>query len=322
MLTVAMRFDDSFVKYAFPAAGGFAVMHAFVPPHPGPVTAAGMFGANVGVLLFYSIIVAIPTWYLGSYLYAQFLAKRFKLDIPKMLGAKSDIPEDKKPSFRLVLSILLLPLFLISIETVTSSLVVDGYMSENNPMFIIGKLIGKTPIALLITVLYSIFLFRKKQGSKELEKLCDDALAPICSVILVTGAGGMFGAVLRAGGVGDAIASALSSTGLPIIIFAFLIATALRLAQGSSTVVVTTTAALLAPMVNNNPDISQSMACLIIIAIGCGATVLSHVNDSGFWLVSKLFGMDVKTTLKTWTVMDTLIGGFGFFITLLLSYLV
>lgn len=137
--------------------------------------------------------------------------------------------------------------------------------------------------------------------------MIDEALGPICSIILITGAGGMFGGVLRASGIGQALTESLSGMGLSLILQAFLIATALRVAQGSATVSLTTTAGLISAQVSAEGLSNPQIACLVF-AIAAGATVLSHVNDSGFWLVSRFFGMDVLTTLKTWTVLETTLG--------------
>ena len=140
----------------------------------------------------------------------------------------------------------------------------------------------------------------------------DGALGPVCAIILVTGAGGMFGGVLRASGIGQALAGSLDALGLPLIVAAFLVATALRVAQGSATVALTTTAGLLAPTVAATTGLTSLDLCFLVIAIACGSTVLSHVNNSGFWLVGRFLEMDEKTTLKTWTVMETLLGCIGF----------
>jgi GntP family gluconate:H+ symporter len=136
-------------------------------------------------------------------------------------------------------------------------------------------------------------------------------LGPVCSVILITGAGGMFGGVLRASGIGNALADVLGSLGIPLILAGFLISAILRIAQGSATVALTTTAGLIAPAVATAGLTGMQVAALVI-AVAAGSVVVSHVNDSGFWLVGRFFGMDVKTTLKTWTVMETLIGVMGF----------
>jgi GntP family gluconate:H+ symporter len=147
----------------------------------------------------------------------------------------------------------------------------------------------------------------------------NSALGPVCAIILITGAGGMFGGVLRASGIGQALADVLSDIGLPVIVAAFVISVLLRVAQGSATVALTTAAGLVAPVVEASDSLSASDLALVVIAIAAGATVLSHVNDSGFWLVSRFFGMDEKTTLQTWTVMETLLGTIGFVLALVLS---
>jgi GntP family gluconate:H+ symporter len=170
-------------------------------------------------------------------------------------------------------------------------------------------LLGQTPVALLITVLVAIWALGLRSGRSrsEVESVLNDALGPICAIILITGAGGMFGGVLRYSGIGAALSDSLADLGLPLIVSAFVIATILRVAQGSATVALTTTAGLLSAAVAD-ADPSSLQLVALVLAIAAGATVLSHVNDSGFWLVSRFFGMDVKTTLRTWTVMETTLG--------------
>jgi GntP family gluconate:H+ symporter len=137
--------------------------------------------------------------------------------------------------------------------------------------------------------------------------IVDGALAPVCSIILITGAGGMFGGILELSGIGDALSGSLKDLGLPLVVQAFVIATLLRVAQGSATVALTTTSGLLAGAVAD-AHLGDVQIALLVVAVAAGATVLSHLNDSGFWLVSRFFGMDEKTTLKTWTVMETTLG--------------
>ena len=313
IFSVAKQFGGSTLKYAFPAAGAFAVMHALVPPHPGPVAAAELLGANIGLLVIVGLIIALPTWYLGAYLYGLYAGKKFDIKLPSsFLGAVEADPNHKPPSFGMVLTILLMPLVLIFLETGLNTAIVLGWVAKDDTLVNFLRMLGKTPVALLITVFFSLMVFSRQHSLKHLEKICDGALGPICGIILVTGAGGMFGGVLRASGIGDALAGVLSDTGMPVIVAAFVIATALRVAQGSATVALTTTAALVAPMVHATTGISQLDLCFIVVAIAGGATVLSHVNDSGFWLVGRFLEMDEKTTLKTWTVMETLLGGLAF----------
>ncbi|MCH7373408.1 MULTISPECIES: GntP family permease [Aeromonas] len=321
IFSVAKQFGGSVLKYALPSAGAFAVMHAFMPPHPGPVAASELLGANIGLLTIVGLLVAIPTWYLGAYLYGLWAGKKFDLPLPPSFTDPAAIPAGQLPSFGQVISILLLPLALIFMDTGLNTLGAMGMVDKSADWVNILRMVGKTPVALLITLLYAVWLFRKQQGKVQLEKFCNDALAPVCAVILVTGAGGMFGGVLRASGIGAALADVLSDTGMPVILAAFLVSTALRVAQGSATVALTTTAALMAPMVAATPGLSELDLTFIVIAIAGGATVLSHFNDSGFWLVGRFLNMDVKTTLKTWTVMETLLGTIAFLIVALASML-
>jgi GntP family gluconate:H+ symporter len=318
ILSVAKRFKGSILLYALPAAGAFAVMHALVPPHPGPVVAADLLGASIGHLIFWGILVALPTWYVGSYLFANWIAPKFNISAPDLFG-QTEVNEHELPKLSKVLFILLLPLVLIFLNTGINTYLVANNISQTPPILELLSTLGQTPIALLITLLCCLLMFSPSLGRQKVHDLSNDALAPICAIILVTGAGGMFGGVLRATGIGNALSLMLNDTGMPIIIAAFVIAASLRVAQGSATVALTTTAALVAPMLANQTNLSQADLCFIVIAIAGGASVLSHFNDSGFWLVSRLFGMDEKTTLRTWTPMVTLIGVCAFILAFLLS---
>ena len=324
IFSVAKQFGGSVIRYAFPAAGAFAVMHAFLPPHPGPVAAGDLLGANIGLLVLVGLICAIPTWYISAYLFGTYLGKKIHLDLPKAFlnaNAISETATQNPPSFGKVLLILLLPLCLIMLDTGLNTLSVAKVIDGSQLWVETLRFFGKTPIALLITLIVAIILLKGQRSYEQIEKICDNALGPICSIVLVTGAGGMFGGVLRASGIGDVLAEMLSDTGMPIIVAAFIISLALRIAQGSATVALTTTSALIAPTVAAATGLSSFDLCFIVIAIASGATAFSHVNDSGFWLVSRFLEMDTKTTLKTWTVMETLIGFVGFGIAVIGSIL-
>ena len=319
IFSVARRFGGSVLTYAFPAAGAFAVMHAFVPPHPGPVAAGELLGADIGLLVLVGLILALPTWYFGGYLFGLWAGRRFVLPVPTILGPAHDKPVDggPAPTFGTVMLVLLLPLGLIFLNTGLNTLATTGIVDGKAVWVAFLRLLGQTPVALLITVFVAMATLGKGMHSATVEKIMNDALGPVCAIILVTGAGGMFGGVLRASGIGQALASSLDALGLPLIVAAFLMATALRVAQGSATVALTTTAGLLAPTVAATTGLSQLDLCFLVVAIACGSTVLSHVNDSGFWLVGRFLEMDEKTTLKTWTVMETLLGCIGFGLALL-----
>ncbi|WP_067967675.1 GntP family permease [Nocardiopsis trehalosi] len=319
VFSVARRLGGSVLLYALPTAGAFAVMHAFVPPHPGPVAAADLVGANMGLTLIVGLVLAIPTWYLASYLYGLSTGRRIVIPVPEdFTGDDEDRP--RPPALGTVLLVLLMPMLLIFLNTGMTTLATAGAVDDGGLLYKVLVLVGQTPVALLITTLVAmVVLGRGRFSRKRVEDIANDALGPVCAIILITGAGGMFGGVLRASGIGQALADSLAATGLPIIVAAFVIATALRVAQGSATVALTTTAGLIAPAVAATGGLSGMDLALIVIAIACGSTVLSHVNDSGFWLVGRFLNMDAKTTLRTWTVMETLIGVVGFTFAFLLS---
>ena len=318
ILTVARRFGGSMLYYALPAAGAFAAMHALVPPHPGPVAAGEALAGDIGVILLVGLPVAVISWYLGVYLVSKVLGARFDVPLSDALfGSTEEAEGDSSgggtatrtaPKFGTVIALLLLPLVLIAFNTVLTTLVTAGALDEGTTWVELLQLLGNTPIALLITLLAAILVLGTRGRSMaQTSDILDKALGPICSIILITGAGGMFGFVLRTSGIGEALTSSLSDVGLPLILQAFLIATALRVAQGSATVALTTTAGLIAAQAAD-AGVGDLKIALLVMAIAAGATVLSHVNDSGFWLVSRFFNMDEATTLKTWTVMETTLG--------------
>ncbi|MDQ3307534.1 MAG: GntP family permease [Actinomycetota bacterium] len=336
IFTVARRFGGSLLFYALPAAGAFAAMHAIVPPHPGPVAAAEVLGADIGLTLLVGIPVAVVSWYVGVMLVSRVLGARVDVSIPdalfgEMNGGRDDDGDESDrgdaggstktrtaPAFSTVLGILLLPLVLISFNTVLATLISAGTLEEGQGWVDFLMLIGETTVALLLTVLVAIVVLGTRHRSMaDVSSILDKALGPICSIILITGAGGMFGGVLELSGIGEALSNSLSDLGLSLILQAFIIATLLRVAQGSATVALTTASGLLASAAQS-ADLSSFQLTLLVVAIAAGATVLSHVNDSGFWLVSRFFGMDEKTTLKTWTVMETTLGLSAFAISLAL----
>lgn len=318
VFAVAKRLNGPILLYAFPAAVAFSVMHVFVPPHPGPVAASTFFGSNLGMLMIIGIIFAIPTFYVTGVLWGRYVAKKFpNINIENTIfGGKS---EDVKnpPKVGTVVCMLLLPMLLILLNTAVDFMTKAGMFGTYSadpklsqvvlPVWAqVGTLLGKSGIALLISVLVAIPVLGSRHGvhGTALEKLLDSSLGPIASVVFITGAGGMFGGVLRASGIGDALKSLLADLGIPVILAVYLIAVALRLAQGSATVALTTAAGLMSATVLAG-DFSDLQIIAITLATAAGSVFASHVNDSGFWLVGRLLGMDTATTLRTWTLQQT-----------------
>lgn len=308
VFAVARRVGDgSVLRYGIPAAAAFSVMHVFLPPHPGPVSASEFYEANIGLVLLVGLVIAYPLWYVAGYLWGTFVGKRIVLPVPALFGELDEDQPTNPPSVGVVVALLLTPMTLIlfntGLNTLASAGIVDGGELWTQSLIFLGN----SGIALLITVLVAMFIlgYRRGENGSALEKLVDSSLGPVSSVILITGAGGMFGGVLRASGIGDAIADTLSGTGMPVIVAAYLIAVAIRVAQGSATVALVTAAGLASPAVLAGDFNALQVAC-IVLATAAGSVFAGHVNDSGFWLVGRLMGMDVKTTLKTWTVQQSL----------------
>ncbi len=314
VFAVARRMGGkNMLLYGITAAAAFSVMHVFVPPHPGPITATETYGADLGLVLIVALLVAFPTWYVTGYLWAKFVNKRNPLSVLSIFGDMDDDQPTNPPKAGTVMAILGLPLVLILMNTGLNSLRSIGAVSADDLWVQALTLIGTSAVALLISVLVAAFVLGKRRGvnGTAIEKLVDTALGPIASVVLITGAGGMFGGVLRTSGIGAALSDTLGDLGLPLIFAAYIIAVILRVAQGSATVALVTAAALVAPGVLVG-DFNPLQVAAIVLATAAGSVFAGHVNDSGFWLVGRLMGMDVKTTLKVWTVQQALESVMGF----------
>lgn len=316
VFAVARRLGGSLLPYALSSVAAFSVMHVFVPPHPGPVSAATFLGANVGLVLLVGLVAAVPAWYVAGYLFGKWSGKRWKLPIPALLGQADAKQLANPPRFWLVLSALLLPLVLIFMNTGLSTLAQAGVISEataSQSWFEILVALGQTPVALLLAVLYAAVVLGLRRGlsRQDVQNQLEQALGPVCSVILITGAGGMFGSVLRTSGIGAALSDSLEGIHVPLLVAGFLLSAILRVAQGSATVALTTAAGLIADGVAQAGYNPLQIAAIAVV-VAAGSVIASHVNDSGFWLVSRFCEMDVKTTLKTWTVLETMIAVVGF----------
>lgn len=321
---VARRVGGNFLSVAFPAAVAFSAMHIFAPPHPGPVAATATVGADIGLVMIVGLVFAAIIYAVVGLVIAPALCRRYDVPVPSILeGSKQEDDEfASHPSVVAIIGLLALPLLLILLNTMLNTI---GSTRPDKDAFLsstwVGtlRMLGETPVALLITVLVSMFVLGWGAGKKGslIEKVADSALGPICSVVLVTGAGGMFGGVLRVTGIGDAVAQSLQEVGLPIIVAAYAIAQIVRLAQGSATVALTTTASLMAGVIAAG-DMNSLQVVAIVMAMSAGSVGFSHVNDSGFWLVSRFFGLSMKQTLGTWTLIQGAMALLGFALSALL----
>ncbi|CAB0627939.1 GntP family permease [Corynebacterium diphtheriae] len=314
IFAVARRLNGPVLAYGIPAAGAFSVMHIYLPPHPGPISAAEFYSADIGLVMLLGLIIAIPTWLISGLWLGKTLGRRYPLPVPDILAGGPQATDVKNPATPgLIVSLLLLPMLLIFGNTGMGLATSAGWVDKSSSLVRALQFVGNTPIALLISTLVALYFLgiRRGQPKADLEKLLDGALGPICSVVLITGAGGMFGGVLRTSGIGDALADSMSDLGVPVVLGCWLVAAILRLAQGSATVALTTAAALMAPAVAAG-GYSEFQIALMVLASAAGSVFAGHVNDSGFWLVGRLMGMDVATTLRTWTLNQALVGAVGF----------
>lgn len=315
--SLAKRTKKSSLFYAIPLLAGLAVGHAFIPPTPGPVLVATMLNVELGWVIlvgvccgFFAMIVAGPVW-------GAICGKKFYVPVPEQIANQEDIDESKLPSFASVVTIIMIPLVLIILKSVAG---VVPALAGVQPLF---NFLGQPFAALLIATLVAMFILGTRHGYSmaELEKILTKSLEPTGLILLVTACGGVLRYILQYSGLGEIIGNAVASVNLPIVVVAFLVAALVRICVGSATVAMTMAAGIVAAM----PEIASLspmyLAC-VVAAVAGGATVCSHFNDSGFWLVRSLIGLDEKTTLKTWTIMETLVGGTGFIVALIISFFV
>jgi len=297
----------SVLYYGLPLLAGLAVTHAFVPPTPGPVAVAALVNADIGKVILYGLIVGLPASILAGPVFAKYISKKIYADVPEYMLQETDatIKEDKElPSFGFVLFTIMVPLILIVFNTFS-----NVFLPEDSYFRTVMGFLGHPFAALTIATLIAfVGLGRYRGMSREkVNEVATSSLAPAGLIILVTGAGGVFKQVLIDSGVGEMLAKGLVGSSLSPLILAFLIAAVVRVAAGSATVAMMTAGGIIAPMLG---AFSVEPA-LMVIAIASGSTVLSHVNDSGFWLVNRYFGISEKDTLRSWTVMETIIGVVG-----------
>ncbi len=314
----------SLLYYGIPLLAGLAVTHSFIPPTPGPIAVAEILDAQLGWVIFFGFLLGFPTAIIAGPLFGKLIAKKIHLEPPAEIsaGGSQRTGEENLPSFRLIALLIAVPLILILLNTFTS-LAVEKGLIRDSLLSDIAVFIGHPFSALIIAALMAIYFLGIKRGKtkQQLLELSTKALGPAGIIILITGAGGVLKQILVDSGMGEMMARSISDSAMPPIFLAWLLAGIVRVTQGSSTVAMITAAGIMAPVLDFiNPG--QPELALIVLAIASGATLLSHVNDSGFWLVSKYFGMDEKQTLKSWTVMESIIAVCGLGFTMLASLFV
>jgi Gnt-I system low-affinity gluconate transporter len=304
---LANRSGRSLLYYAIPLLAGLAITHSFIPPTPGPIAVAELVKADLGWVILFGALAGIPAMIIAGPWFGQFIANRLFVPVPEAHRDQTTAADVSAPSFAWMSSIILLPLVLIMLATTAPFVLV-----AESPLLTVVSFLGHPFVALTIATILALIIARKKcdLSREALLNIANKGLEPAGVVILITGAGGAFKQVLIDSGVGQMLASVFIEAQFSVFILGFLIAAITRVAQGSATVAMITGAGLMAPILELQPMSAPSLG-LLVIAISSGATILSHVNDSGFWLVSRYLGLSEKDTLKTWTVMTTLISLVG-----------
>ena len=322
VFTIARRSGLSLVKIGIPLVAGLSVVHGMVPPHPAAMLAVVAYQADIGRTIAYALVVGLPTAALAGPIFASWIARRIVLPAENPIAAQFTGGTGGMggtavmPGFGISLFTVLLPVILMLCAS-AADVALDSASTIRGALDFVGGPI----VALLLALLFSFWSlgYRQHFTRDQILKFANDCLAPTATILLVIGAGGGFNRVLLDSGVGKAIADiALGSQASPLLL-AWTVAALIRVATGSATVAMTTSAGIVAPIAAATPGTHPE---LLVLATGAGSLVLSHVNDSGFWLIKEFFNMTVQQTLKTWTVAETIIGVAGLGFTLLLSLLV
>ena len=313
MKAIGKRTKISISVLAVALASGLYATHVFVPPTPGPLAAAATLGADIGRVMIMGLIVSIPVM-IAALIWAKYWCGRYHIEVE--LPDESEEERKNAPSFGIAIAPILAPIVLIAFKSIAeypTAPLGDGYLF--NAMVFLGDPI----IALFIGVLIAFFMVGN--GEKRIKNIwLEEALKKAGIIILITGAGGAFGAVLRETDLGDFAAEFATAGSLGILI-PFLIAAFLKTAQGSSTVAIITAAAICAPLLEPLGFDSVNGAALVVLAIGAGSLTVSHVNDSYFWVVAKFSEMDTATALKTHTTTTLLMGITGLIVIQILAWL-
>lgn len=313
-MALAKGTKRSTLFYAIPLLAGLAVGHAFIPPTPGPILVASLLGVDLSYVIIVGILCGIPAMILAGPVFGSFIGGKIDVPVPSNVAEMPEYDDSKLPGFGTVVGVIFIPLVLIIAKTICN------VVAPESAVMPLLTFLGEPFVALSIATIAAMLVLGIKHGysREELEKVMTKSLEPTGMILLVTACGGVLKYMLQSSGLGEVIGNAVSGLGLPMVVVAFVIAVLVRISVGSATVAMTMAAGIVAAI----PGISELsplyLACCTAAVAG-GSTVCSHFNDSGFWLVKSLLQIDEKTTLKSWTVMETIVGASGFAVALIIS---
>lgn len=324
VFAISRELRVSILYLGIPMVAALSVTHGFLPPHPGPTVIAGEYGADLGEVLLYGFIISIPTVILAGPVFTKIAKKLVPASFTKTgsiasLGEQKTFKLEDTPGFGISVFTALLPVILMSIATIIT-LLQKTMGFEDNSLLAAIRFIGDAGTSMLLSLLFAVYSMglARKIPMKDIMESCTQAILHIGMMLLIIGGGGAFKQVLITGGVGDYVAELFKGTSLSPILLAWIIAAILRIALGSATVAALTTAGLVIPMLGQT-DVNLA---LVVLATGAGSLIASHVNDAGFWMFKEYFGLSMKETFATWTLLETIISVAGLGFILLLSLFV
>ena len=303
VFAVAKSTKQPIIYLGIAMASALSITHGFLPPHPGPTAIAVIFKADIGKTLLYGFLIAIPALVVSGIVFPEFI-KKINANPPKGLFESKTFAEDEMPSFGISFLTALIPVLLMALATLS-----ELTLAETSSLRQMLGFIGNPTTSMLIAVLFALVFLGIKRGQK-MQTLMDQsgtALGSVTMIVLIIAAGGAFKQVLIDSGIGSDLAVFFEASTLSPLVLGWLIATILRIALGSATVAGLTAAGIVQPLVVSS-GISPE---LMVLSIGAGSLMCSHVNDTGFWMFKEYFGISLKDTFKTWTVMETIIGVMG-----------
>jgi GntP family gluconate:H+ symporter len=320
---VARRSQQSLITIGIPALAGLSAMHGLVPPHPGPLAAISNLHADLGVTLALGVAVAIPTVIVAGPLFGKLAGRWVVLGAPEAFAAEDEVRTDptseehRRPSFAITLFSVLLPVVLM-LSKALADIFIDN---ESQSVRVVFDVLGTPLVALLIAVVVGMFTLGIGSGMSrnELTKCVESGLPPVAGIILIVAAGGGFKQILVDSGIGTMLADWAKGAHVSVLLLAWVIAVLIRLATGSATVATVTASSLMLGLVEG---MSSGQVALVVLAVGAGSLFFSHVNDAGFWLVKEYFGMTVGQTIKSWSVMETVLSVVGLVLVLLLGLVI
>ncbi|MBS1164526.1 MAG: gluconate permease [Proteobacteria bacterium] len=314
VLTMARQLRVPVMYLGTPMVAALITAHAFLPPHPGPTVVAGEFHADIGTVLLYGILIAIPSVLLAGPIFTVISRKIVPSAYEKIshgaIDSSDKLPSlDKTPPFGISVLTAMLPVILMSVAAIIS-IIKSSMGLPDSTAFSVIRFVGDASVAMLISLFFATYTMGLKRGMpiEKITDFCADAAKDIGMMLLIIGGGGALKQVLIDGGVGTYVAALFAGSSISPLVFAWVVAAILRVALGSATVAAISTVGLVAPMLASHPDVNLA---LITLATGAGSATFSHVNDAGFWMVKESFGLSMKETFGTWSLLCAIVSLVG-----------